>query len=210
MTFDRASSPRSAGFGFWLQWIGLTLLGFLFTLYWVEIGFKPDIDPWHAALGGGIVGTLQFLALRSRVPHAWQWLIFSLLGWGLLAITKIGAIGWVAPRTAFLWVRISYGLPLGLQAGLVLGALQWVALRSKGPGALWWVAVSGVSWAIGLPYGWVIGGILRAKTGVFLAEVVGLAIGWSMVATITASALVKILNAGDRIRLANGQVNIIR
>jgi hypothetical protein len=204
---DRSSSSRTVGIGFWLQWTGFTVLGFLLSLYWVEIGFKPDIDPWHAALGGATVGIAQFLALHPRVRHPWQWLLLSAIGWGVLAMTSVGAMGWVAPRTASFGVRISYGLPLGLQVGLVLGAVQWVALRSTGIRSLWWVPISGISWAIGLPYGWVVGGILRAQTGVFLAEVVGLAIGWSMVAAITASALVKILNQRAPIRLTHRQVN---
>ena len=182
------------GFSVWFGWIGLTSIGFLASLYWIEVGFKPDISPLQGVIGGIVVGLLQGIGLQQRVPHAWRWGVASAIGWGILGLSGVGVMGWAVPRSDVLSVRLLYGGLHGVQVGLVLGIAQWVVLRSHVSRSVCWILASVCGWAVGLPYGWIVGALLRLKTGLFLAEVVGLTLGWIVVAVITATVLVSLLN----------------
>ncbi len=177
------------GYGFWFQWVSVTFVGFLVSLYWVEVGEKPDIKAVEGAIGGAVIGLAQWLVLRQRFSQAWWWILISIGTWSLLGGGGLGALGWVAPRTMSIYLRVVYGLVNGLQIGTLIGVAQWLVFRKQSFGAWRWIVASSVGWTIGLTFGWVIGGVLRMLTGIFLGEVVGLVMGWVVVAGITGVAL---------------------
>lgn len=190
--------PAKAGLFFWLKWVCVTTLGFLVSLYWVEVGFKPDVGAIQGAIGGTAIGFAQWLVLRHYLPHAWRWGVASAVAWTVLGFSDIGVMGWVAPRTDVISLRLMYGMVHGLKAGLVIGIAQWFILQVQFSQVWWWIPASSLSWAIALSYGWVIGILLRLKMKLFLAEVLGLAAGWVGVAAITGIALAVLMNCSAR------------
>jgi hypothetical protein len=189
--------PLKIGYSFWLQWILVTVAGFLLSLYWVEIGERTDISAVEGAIGGDVIGLAQWLVLRQQFSQAWWWVLASIVSWGLLAATDIGALGWVAPKTTYIPLRLVYGIVDGIIIGALLGVAQWFVLNKQVKIGWQWVLVSSTSWAIGLALGWLLGGVLRYFTGIFLAEIVGLTLGWVIVAAITGLALWKVSESAD-------------
>lgn len=179
--------------GFWLQWVLVTLSGFLVSLYWIEAGERPDIGIIEGAIGGAIIGSAQWFVLRRQFSQARWWILASIVSWGLLGGNGIGALGWMAPRTLNVPLRVIYGTINGAMAGTVIGVIQWFVIQKQAQNARQWILASTLSWGTGLAAGWVIGAVLRVFTGVFLGEVVGLVVTWLIVAGITGIALLLIL-----------------
>lgn len=173
----------------WLSWTVVTLVGFVLSLVWLEIGEPPDLGTLQGTIGGTLIGLSQALILSRWFPQAWLWILATLIPWGLLAGSQLGAIGWVAPRTELLSVRLTTGILLGGITGTWIGLWQWFILREKFPKSYLWIMISGVSWAVGLSIGWLVGGIVRSQTHFFLGEVVGLGITWTLVGLQTGLAL---------------------
>ncbi|MFE1747164.1 hypothetical protein [Coleofasciculus sp. H7-2] len=199
MTNDQ--SPITNSYIFWFQWVSVTLVGFLVSLLWIEVGEKPDIGVVEGAIGGSAVGLAQALVLRQRVEvskampkaiAAW-WVLTSVVSWGFIGGSGVGAIGWIAPRTLLFEARVIFGIFNGALAGALLGVLQGLVLFQQAKKAWIWILVSSVSWAIGLAMGWAVGGILREATRLFVSELVGLAVAWVVVAAITGVALIGLL-----------------
>ncbi|HBB31216.1 MAG TPA: hypothetical protein DDZ80_16420 [Cyanobacteria bacterium UBA8803] len=175
---------------FWLRWLAVTLGGFLASLFWIEIGERPDIGLIEGMLGGATIGFAQSLVLRRHFSPAWWWGLANMLSWGLIGFSIFGATGWIAPRSLNLALRLFYGIINGAQIGFVLGVGQWLVLRLQVPNAWRWIAASTLCWSIGLAVGWIVGGILRLVTHLFLGEVVGLAVAWIVVGATTGLALI--------------------
>ena len=175
--------------GFWFCWVSSSLLGFLFSLLFVEVGVRPYVGFFPGAIGGAAIGLAQWFALRKYFSGARWWPIASILTWGFLGASHLGAVGWIAPRSEHLLVRAIAGLIDGAQIGFFLGLGQWFVLRSL-PKAGWWTFLNTFAWAIGLSFGWTVGGILYAIVHLFICEVFGLALAWIAVAGITGLALV--------------------
>lgn len=177
--------------GFWLQWLLATFGGFLISLCFIEVGVRPHIGVGEGAIGGAVIGLAQGLILgqRSKTIALW-WIVVSIVSWGLIGASNFGAVGWMAPRTLRLEPRAIFGLINGLQVGVLLGIGQWFVLRQRLKKASLWVLLSAGAWTIGLPIGWAVGGVLRYSTRLFLSEVVGLAIAWLAIASITGIALI--------------------
>lgn len=194
-------SPADIGWGFWFRWVFFSLLGFLLSLFFVEIGTRPYLGLLPGAIGGAVVGLAQWFALRRYFSGAKWWPIASTVVWALLGASNLGAIGWIAPRSELLLVRAIAGIIDGAQIGLVLGLAQWLVLRSL-PKAHWWILLNSFAWAIGLSFGWTVAGILYAIAHLFLCEVLGLALAWAVVAGIMGVALVRLwrgaLRSGSR------------
>jgi hypothetical protein len=95
-------------------------------------------------------------------------------------------------------LRSLYGGFDGLQAGALLGALQYFVLRKHVTNAVWWIAGSGAAWAIGLAIAWSSGAILRIKTGLFFGEVMGLGLGWMAIAMMTGVCLSGLLQCSSK------------
>ncbi|MEA5508583.1 hypothetical protein VB715_02280 [Crocosphaera sp. UHCC 0190] len=178
---------------YWLQWTVVTLAGFLLSLIWLEIGEPPDLGTLQGTIGGTIIGLSQALILSRWLPQAWLWILATLIAWGLLAGSQFGAIGWVAPRTDLITVRLTMGIILGGMTGLWVGFWQWLVIKQAFDQSYRWILMSGFSWAVGLSLGWIIGGFLRSVTHLFLGEVVGLAIAWMLVGLQTGLTLALLL-----------------
>lgn len=196
--FDGTSAiPMNIGWGFWWRWVLLTLVGFLVSLLFVEIGVRPYVGLWQGAMGGAIVGLAQWFAIAEYVSRDRWWMVASIFCWGLIGASGLGAVGWIAPRSSVLPVRAIAGIVNGAAIGFCLGLGQWFVLQPI-PKANWWIFLSTVAWAIGLSCGWVVGGILYAIAHLFLCEAIGLAVAWIVVAGITGLALVRLLRNAVR------------
>lgn len=178
---------------FWLQWNLVTIAAFILSLGIIEIGEIRELKSWEGVIGGAIIGFAQSIVLNQRLSQAWLWGVASLLSWGLLTVSNIGAMGWVAPSTSILGLRCIYGLLWGGIGGLGLGITQWLILYDEIPQAWRWLLASPISWGISLALGWTIGGALRLTTGLFLGEVVGLGVTWVISSMMTGFSLVSLL-----------------
>jgi hypothetical protein len=89
-------------------------------------------------IAGAIIGTAQWLALKSIVP--WVWLV----------ATSVGMAAGLTAGAALVDYGISRGdlALMGAVTGLAVGALQAFLLARRGSGALWWVAVNPPAWAL--------------------------------------------------------------
>lgn len=175
--------------GVWLQWVFVTIVGFLLSLYWVEIGERSDLRALEGAIGGMAIGFAQWFLLKQRFSQSGWWIVASMVSWGLLGGSGIGALGWVAPKVLSIPVRLVYGIIDGAIAGVVIGVGQWWVLKNHVKRAWLWILFSIVGWTMGLTFAWVVGAVLRGFTGIFLGEVVGLIFGWFVFAAITGIAL---------------------
>lgn len=184
----------NTGFSFWLQWVLVTVAGFLVSLYWIEIDTKPNVSALEGIVGGSAIALAQGLILQQRVAIAPQWLLVSFASWVLIGASSLGAIGWVAPKTLLLEPWLIFGILQGAVVGLLLGVGQWLVLRQQVRKASMWILASAASWAISLGIGWSIGGILRHATHLFLSEVVGLTVTWFIVAAISGFTLIWLLS----------------
>jgi hypothetical protein len=161
---------KKVGYGFWFQWVLVTMLGFMVSLHWIEIGTRPELGSLEGAVGGSLLGFLG-----------------------------IGALGWVAPRDMVdIFLRAVWGLIEGMKVGFVIGGLQWLVLRGQVPNAWRWIVASMLGWAVGLGAGWTVGAILRMRTGLFLGEVLGLTVTWAVMAAVTGVCLIELLQRDDR------------
>lgn len=190
---------KQVGYGFWFQWVLATMVGFVVSLHWIEIGTRPELGSLEGAIGGAIIGIAQCLVLRQQIACFWRWGIVCVAGWSLLGFLGIGALGWVAPRDMFdIFLRAVWGLIEGMKVGIVIGSLQWLVLRGQLPNAWRWIVASMVGWAVGLGAGWTVGAILRLRTGLFLGEVIGLTVTWAVMAAVTGVCLIELLQQDDR------------
>lgn len=188
-----AQPGQRLAYRFCLQWIGGNILGFLISLYWLEVGERAALQGLEGAIGGTVIGLAQWLVLRRWCPQAGWWILSSTLCWTVLGASKLGALGWVVPQTHSDLLRLFYGLVDGMKMGAILGVGQWLVLRQCFADAKAWICVSVLAWAIALGSGWVIGGWLHTITGLFLGEVIGLALVWLLMALMTGVGLAQLL-----------------
>ncbi|MEQ8462981.1 hypothetical protein [Coleofasciculus sp. E1-EBD-02] len=193
INYQSPIKPIETSCSVWLQWLLVTLLGFVASLFWIEIGERPDINMIEGIIGGTIIGFAQWLVLRRYLSSAWWWIIASLLGWGVMGLSSFGVIGWFAPRTMRLFPRLVYGVVDGATLGLILGMAQWWVLRQYVSKAWGWIFTNTLYWAISLAVGWIVGGLLRRFTQMFLSEVLGLGVTWMLVAGLTGITLIRLL-----------------
>lgn len=189
INYQSATQPIQTRRSFCFQWLYLTLLGFLASLFWIEIGERPDMGMIQGIIGGTMIGCSQWLVLRRHIPDAWWWIIASILGWGVMGVSSFGVIGWFAPRTLQFFPRLVYGIIDGATLGLILGMAQWWVLRQYVTPAWVWIFTNLLYWSISLSVGWTIGGILRRLTHLFLGEVIGLGVTWMFVSVLTGITL---------------------
>ncbi|MEA5469498.1 hypothetical protein [Spirulina sp. 06S082] len=185
--------------GFWIGWVVATFLGFLLSLLFVEVGEIPDVTAVYGAIGGGIIGLMQGLVLLRRVDRLREWILVNAIAVGIMAWVGLGAIGWVAPRTDFLVIRLTYGIVLGAIAGIVSGTMQSFVLRHTIPFPYLWAVLNSVCWGFSLGVGWTIGGILRSLTHLYLSEAIGLGLTWICSSTIMGFALTSLLQWQKRL-----------
>jgi len=147
------SDPRRLPFGWtlWLQWLAVTTLG------WVLGGL---LLPGLALVTAGLViGILQWVVLRQRLPEAGWWILASTVGW---------AGGWAI---VIALVPPELGVLTGAVLGAAMGTLQWLFLRGHFHQAGWWIVVSTLGWTAGLTLltgQFLVGAVAGAVTGIAL------------------------------------------
>ncbi|MTJ51081.1 hypothetical protein [Dolichospermum sp. UHCC 0259] len=179
---------------FTLKWVFVTFLGFLLSLLIIEISEKPDMSVLEAAIGSLTISIPQSYLLRRTVSPG-QWVLSTLFSWVIIAAIGVGVLGWTVTTSAFLPARIFLGIIVGGIGGLFIGVSQWwLAIPPSFSSAWKWVFVNVISWMIAIPIGSTVGLLLHRITNLFLGEVVGLAITWLLVATLTGISAVRIIN----------------
>ncbi len=186
------TKTQKIGWGFCLQWVFFTVVGFFISLIYVEVGVRPYVGALSGAIGGAVVGLAQWLVLRNRIFRSKWWVLVSIVTWLLIGASSLGALGWIAPRTEQIWLRLFHGFINGAIAGAILGLGQWFVLRNQIYWEEWWMITNIVAWAIGLPLGWLVGGFIYQEIGLFIGEVIGLFVTWFFVAVITGIAFVRL------------------
>jgi hypothetical protein len=189
---------KSKQFNFQLLWAIATVLGFGISLLTVEVGTQGDLKLLAGLMGGGIVGLSQSLIVGYWLFDSWLWILVNAMGWGLMAGTGLGAIGWFVPATQLLAWRIILGFLSGSLGGAWLGAWQWLYLRQQISHAERWILGSAVIWGLGLAVGWGIGNLLHHATQLFLGEVIGLGATWLIVGLGTGWLLSRLTILRDR------------
>lgn len=142
---DEARVQRSE-LGLWLAWTLATAAGmllglvpFTFFIADLEVGLVRVLLPLVAGL---LIGLFQWLALRPYLVRSEDWVLLDGAGWAVgfaLGLFVIEAVG-QSPLGALL----AY-----LLFGLIIGTLQWPALRREIPNVVAWVIASMIGWALG-------------------------------------------------------------
>ncbi|MFM2062802.1 MAG: hypothetical protein RLZZ507_2472 [Cyanobacteriota bacterium] len=178
---------------FTLLWSFTTLGSFVLSLFLIEIGEKPEVGVLEAVIGGFAIALPQSYLLRQTILPL-SWIISTMLGWVLITVMGVGAVGWFVLSTEFLYYRIFFGIISGGIGGLVIGLAQWwLAVPSSVSWGWCWMFLSCANWAIALSIGSFIGIFLRRFTQLFLGEVVGLAITWLIVGIFTGISAYRLL-----------------
>jgi hypothetical protein len=142
---DEAKVERNE-FGLWLGWTlataGGMLLGFLPSLFLVNVlnlGLAQIIVP---VLAGTLVGLAQWVALRRFLTATSDWILAGGASWaagyvlGLFVIQNM-------PSTVFA------GFAGYLLFGAIVALVQWPLLRREIPHLLVWMIASAIGWAAG-------------------------------------------------------------
>ncbi len=185
-------------FGLWLGWTLATAAGMLLGLLPFVL-FLDVLDLWLARIliplvAGFLVGIFQWLVLSRYMTHSADWVLNGGAGFalgyalGLIAVQALGG--------SFLGALAGY-----LLFGLIIGLIQWPALRREIPSALPWVIASVAGWALGAYLsqallGMVSGGepVSQALSSAILAGGTGLIAG-----AVTGLALVFIVRQPDQL-----------
>lgn len=96
------------------------------------------------AVGGTLVGVLQWLALRRYVPGAVRWVAAT------LTAVLIGGVAAIALGAASADLSLIAGTVL---YGTLAGSLQALLLRAHIGGGGWWVLASTLAWLVAIPAG---------------------------------------------------------
>jgi len=146
----------------WLQWILLTTLGWLAAMslsmllpanlhiLLSPIALMPFLVLVTLTWAAGIAA-LQWLALRRYFSGAIKWILASSAG------MVIGSVVAMPLKLRDLYIRPS-GFQLdevmyGAVFGVLLGAAQWLALRTWVHNSGWWIVGNAVGWTLGMTVG---------------------------------------------------------
>ena len=191
---------RDGELRFWLRWMLASALawGFAALLFWILIDsiLAFPLRLGSVAVGGAVLGlvlgTAQWLVLRSHVPGA---------GWWVAANVVAGALGLVVSDV------LSHIGAVALLLGAVIGAAQWPVLRRWVGRAGWWVPANMVAWLAGRTTGWAVATLLSLTASglfdwglsLFTGLVIGMALGGMLACAITGAALVWLLRRGSHL-----------
>ena len=184
---------KSGTLNFTFKWVFATLLGFSCSLLMIEISEKPDMDIIEALIGSLFISLPQSYILRKTISPV-SWVLSTVFSWLVIAAIGVGVLGWTVTTADFFPTRIFAGIIAGGIGGLLIGISQWwLAIPPSFPSAWKWVFVNIISWMIAIPIGSTVGLFLYRITNLFLAEVVGLAITWLLVAIFTGISAERIM-----------------
>ena len=168
-------------------------------------GFLSDLanaltEAFSYALAGSAVALCQWLAFRRTLQRARGWLLVSALGWilaGVLASLAYELFLYITRLTsgdpAALRIYAGVGIPGSVVAAAVMvGTLQWLALR-RGfgkPGG--WIPASTVAWSLGIALTLLAGVSVSLSEGCFAGMVVFPVAGGLVAAAITGEAFARL------------------
>jgi len=166
---------RWPGWRVWFLWLMAGAFGWGQGVYW---GWFSGGEPktlqstptvilagyLGVAVGGILMGVLQWLVLRRHITRSGRWVLASLGAAAVVGVVVFGVgtvdadLGWVGGVSVF---------------GTVVGVLQWAVLRRQVPRAGWWVLASTAGWVVGMPLGDIngppgLGAVYGAITGTAL------------------------------------------
>jgi hypothetical protein len=141
----------SAWFEAWFAWLpatGVTWAVSLVLAVLIVAAVGPAL-PQEASLalaglaGGALIGLAQWLLLNPGVRGAGVWILTTAVGW----VASLALVALVVTGLGHIWGRLAGGV-LG---GLVLGGMQWLALRPEAKRVQWLLmTVSGWTAAVAL------------------------------------------------------------
>jgi len=178
-------AERRSGSRLWLQWVGATALGVVLAFAGFVALFSIIGDPGDALfpvlmIGFGLaIGAFQQRVLRRGLGDPGRWALATGVGLGVgMALAVAMGLG----ETPGLAAQVTQGTVAGAVAGTVIGTLQWLVLRTRVPGARWWVVASIAGWAAGAGAGdavaYFAGGLDLVVAPVIAASVTGIALVW--------------------------------
>ncbi len=133
--------------------------------------------------------------ILKKSTHSWRWVLSTVLGWIVITVAGVGAVGWTVSMTKSLPIRLLGGIVSGAAGGLGIGFTQWwLAIPASVPSRWQWIYISSASWAVAVPLGSSVGMFLHHHTQLFLGEVLGLAITWLIVAILSGINAYRLLN----------------
>ena len=194
------------GWGFWLQWVLASAVGWFVSFFfgWILSDIIGDFIGSGVLLGilaysilGAVLGSgvslMQSLVLGRRVSRAGWWVWASTVGFAVAGGGGYGAavvafdyshvIGGLGSFTVVLrWIMV---VALG---GAMTGILQWLVLRGQVFRAGWWVLASTVGWGLSMA---VVGAFLVVDVGFW--SLFGLPVGGAVLGVVSGGALVWLL-----------------
>ena len=145
-----------------VRWALLTMLGLAAGIIAAVLLDRPIeavvgmmlVTPILTLLAGAILGSSQWLQLRSLLNHGRLWILATCIGIGIglvLGVVTVEKVGWILlghrPNVVHLTVlgrALSFAV-LGTITGLSVGTIQWIiVLRREFPSRRW-IATSAVS-----------------------------------------------------------------
>jgi hypothetical protein len=138
------TAKASGEWRFWVGW-ALAFLGFPLGGVAAHALVGPIATPLEGLVGGAVtgavIGLVQWLALRRRLPLSRWWIAATAAGMGGGL-----ALGMLLPGSD----TAGFALPLrALITGAGIGIAQWLLLRSTTAQAPIWALVVAIGWAIG-------------------------------------------------------------
>ena len=151
-------------------WTAITAFGLVLGMFFNAITSQLLLG---AVVAGIIIGWTQMLVLKlQRARGDWTWIFNTTLAFG----TWGAAIPYLGGFTVW----------SGLGLGVLVGVLQYLALRYRVEDASRWILINIVAWAIGLG----LYGIVLSVAGTWL---IGFVVAGLIGGTITSAALVWLL-----------------
>ncbi len=165
------------GWRVWFLWLMAGAFGWGQGVYW---GWYTPTDPktlqviptvilagyLGVAVGGILIGVLQWLVLRRHLARSGWWVLASL---GAVAVVGVAVFGVGLVNTDVGW----FG---GVSVfGTAVGVLQWLVLRRHLARSGWWVLASTVGWVVGMPLGDIVG---PPGLGAAYGAITGTALVW--------------------------------
>ena len=151
-------------------WTAITAFGLVLGMFFNAITSQLLVG---AVVAGIIIGWTQMLVLKlQRARGDWTWIFNTTLAFG----TWGAAIPYLGGFTVW----------SGLGLGVLVGVLQYLALRYRVEAASRWILINIVAWAIGLG----LYGIVLPVAGTWL---IGFVVAGLIGGAITAIALVRLL-----------------